>query len=421
MATAALLEISRSELLSTSTASVPHITEVGLGLSYNWLDSSTPTIAVPGSPPAWSNVKLPKKLPKDSGLVYINQNAARYAHSPLEPLFRALYVENPGFDVRKVDIISDRNNIRKLLSFIDSTTSRNGLEAFTIRVEIVKQTALFSREDALVQDFIGQNDFRGFGHEFEKAYTKTQIVGSTGHHRVISYQFDGLMFVVRHETDAYVHHHDGPGSASWEDDILEGMQSLSMDPARTDALSVVSGSGLAVRKTGREIPLDSTLEIKTRVAHKPLSMDEVAPQLWVSQTPKLVRAYHTSRVFEPPTVEDATTLVNSWEKRHRESLSALGSLMKKIVNAARCNGQITIRYQPTTDTLIITRGNDAKMLPDDLYHRWEMAPSTKGGSSVSVNTDDKNGNVSQVVENFMFDVNIFSVHLLMSKLKWTPI
>lgn len=155
MATAVLIEIPRPELSSISTASVAHITEIKHLASYNWIDSSTPTIAVPGSPPAWSNVKLPKKLSKDSGLVYIDQNAARYAQNPLEPLFRALYLERPGFDVREVVIISDRNNIRKLLSFIDPTTSKNGLEAFTVRVETIKQTALFSRKDALVQDVIG--------------------------------------------------------------------------------------------------------------------------------------------------------------------------------------------------------------------------------------------------------------------------
>lgn len=414
---ATVLEISRPDLSSTSTASRACITGVKHLASYNWIESSTPTIAVPGCPPAWSNVKFPKQLQKDSGLVYINQNAARHAQSPLEPLFRALHVEKPEFDVTKVDVISDRNSIRKLLSFVDPTTSRNGLEAFTIKVEAVKQTALFSREEALVQEVIEQDDFRGFGHEFEKAYTTTRIAGSTGHHRVISYNFDDLTIVVRHETDAYVQIYDILGSTSGENDILERMQSLSMTPAPADASLAIAGSGLSIMKTGREISLDSTLEIKTRVARKPLSVDEVAPQLWISQTPKLVRAYHTNGAFGPPTVEDAISLVRSWEKRHQESLNALGGLMKKIIDAARCNGQVTIRYQPTTDTLIITKGNDAKMLPADLYHKWQMVPLIKGGFGVSAKTDDKNGKVSQVVENYMFDTDVFSVHLLMSKLR----
>lgn len=57
-------------------------------------------------------------LPPDSGLVYIDQNAARNPRSPLEPLFRALYTEHPSFDPRVVDLVTDRNKIRKLLLFV---------------------------------------------------------------------------------------------------------------------------------------------------------------------------------------------------------------------------------------------------------------------------------------------------------------
>jgi hypothetical protein len=34
--------------------------------------------------------------------------------SPLEPLFRSLYIEHPSFDINSIDIVTDRNNIRKL-------------------------------------------------------------------------------------------------------------------------------------------------------------------------------------------------------------------------------------------------------------------------------------------------------------------
>ena len=143
-------------------------------------------------------------MKKDSGLIYIAQNAARNPDSPLEPLFRALYTTNPSFDIRSIDIVTDRNNIRKLLSFVNPSLSKGGLEPFAIGVEIVGNTAIFCREEAVTHEIVGPNDFRGFGHEFEKAYTTEQISGSTGHHRIISYRFGGLNFLVRHETDGYV-------------------------------------------------------------------------------------------------------------------------------------------------------------------------------------------------------------------------
>jgi hypothetical protein len=76
---------------------------------------------------------------KDNGLVYISQNAARHPDSPLEPLFRSLYIEHPSFDINSIDVVTDRNNIRKLLSFIKPTLSRNGLDPFTIQVEMTAQ------------------------------------------------------------------------------------------------------------------------------------------------------------------------------------------------------------------------------------------------------------------------------------------
>jgi len=199
-------EISRLDLRELETPVSASITDVKPLSSYNWIEApnAKPTIAVPGSPALWSAPGVSRRLKKDSGLIYIAQNAARHPESPLEPLFRALYTTNPSFDIRWTDVVTDRNNIRKLLSFVDPSSTRNGLEAFTINIEITKNTAIFSRDEAKTIEYIGPQEFRGFGHEFEKAYTITQVSGSTGHHRIISYRFSDMNFIVRHETDGYV-------------------------------------------------------------------------------------------------------------------------------------------------------------------------------------------------------------------------
>jgi len=199
-----LAEISRVDLQDLSIPPSASITDVKHLSSYNWIEARTPTIAVPGSPPLWSPPSAPQQLKKDSGLIYIAQNAARHPDSPLEPLFRALYFTNPSFDIRSIVIVTDRNIIRKLLSFINPSSTRNGLEPFTFNIEIAKDTAIFSRVETATHEIIGPKEFRGYGHEFEKAYTTSQINGSTGHHRIISYRFGDLIFIVRHETDGYV-------------------------------------------------------------------------------------------------------------------------------------------------------------------------------------------------------------------------
>ena len=82
------------------------------------------------------------------------------------------------------------------------------------------------------------------------------------------------------------------------DSLSNTLGSLSLSVANSDAsLIPVVGTKLTVKKEGRVNPLESTIEIKTRVLHKPISIEDIAPQLWVSQTPKLVRAYHRSGTF----------------------------------------------------------------------------------------------------------------------------
>lgn len=131
--------------------------------------------------------------------------------SPLEPLFQALHVANPSFDLNTIDVVTDRNNMRKLLSFVDPTSNPYGVDPFAMTIEVVNNTAIFSRQETKTYEILGPNDFRGFGHEFETAYTKEQVPGSTGHHRIITYDFGGMKFILRHETDGYVAPKSRPG------------------------------------------------------------------------------------------------------------------------------------------------------------------------------------------------------------------
>lgn len=299
MVLAKLAEVSCPDSKSPETAPAT-ITDVKHLSSYNWMDVSAPTIAIPGSPSLWSPPKKPQKLEKDSGLIVVAQNAARHPDSPMEPLFRALYIADPSFDIHTVDVVTDRNNIRKLLSFINPNLEKNGLEPFSINVEVTRNTAIFSRTEAETVRFLGPHDFRGFGHAFEKAYTTSQLDGSTGHHRIISYKFSDMKFLVRHETDGYVDIPSQPSTRAKKpenDDLSSMLESLSLDSNTGPSYTVPVDSKLIIKEVGKVVPIESTLELKTRVFHKPICIKEVLPQLWVSQTPNLVRAYHKGGVF----------------------------------------------------------------------------------------------------------------------------
>ena len=396
MASTTLIQISLEDLsdssipLSVSMTGVKHLS------SYNWIEAPTPTKAVPGSPPLWTAPSGSVRVKKDTGFIYIAQNAARHPESPLEPLFRALYIADPDFDIRSIDVVTDRNNVRKLLSFVDRASAKNGLEAFEIRLEVVENTAILSREETATYEVIGPDDFKGYGHEFEKAYTTNKISGSTGHHRIVSYQMGDLKFVIRHETDGYVGKGTGePSSKSKEpesDNLSSLLGSLSLSPATSTPKAVSTESGLTIKRGGQVVPIGSTLEIKTRVFRKRLEISEVASQLWISQTPNLVRAYHNNGTFQDPKVEDVTTQIKGWQDRNQANLTKLAVLIRKIIAVVRDNGgNATVRYDVNKRKLVVTRFHGKKMLPEDLYSKWNDNEKSEAETTTDQQADHKGG------------------------------
>ena len=373
-----LAEIPFSSLEAMSLPLQARITEFRHLASYNWIESPIATIAVPGSPAKWSPPNGPTRLRKDTGDFYTAQNAARHPESPLEPLFRALLLADPLVDLRSVDIVTDRNNIRKLLSFVEPSTARNGVKDFSIGVEVVGKTALFSREENEVHEYIAPGDFRGYGHEFEKTYTQCQIHGSTGHHRISAYHFGGLSFLVRSTIDGYVPRPSkGETGTCTTSNLADELSSLALSEAPASCLW--AGSELRVRMEGETIPAEQCLEVKTRVAHKPLGMQDVMPQIWASQTPKLVRAYHSRGLFHPPAVEDVSEDMKRWENDNQGTLRKLAAVIARILGVARLHGKpIQVKYT-VADNQLVLRGNgsEKKMLPKDLYSKWDTTTLTE--------------------------------------------
>lgn len=138
----ASITISQRDVESFETPPVAAITDLNYLSSYNWIESTTPTIAVPGCPALWTPPTKPQQLQKDSGHIYIAQNAARHPDSPLEPLFRALLTTKPKLDIGSVDVVTDRNNLRKLYSFVSSGPTSRDHKSFTIKFELVENTLI---------------------------------------------------------------------------------------------------------------------------------------------------------------------------------------------------------------------------------------------------------------------------------------
>ncbi|KAJ5365650.1 hypothetical protein N7517_008536 [Penicillium concentricum] len=149
-------EISRDSLDSSELPEV-NIADIKHLASYNWIEAPEPTIAVPGSPAPWSTSRGPRQLKNDGGFAYSFQKAARVCRhfdGRSEPLFRALYIEKSSFDISSIDVVTDRNNILKFLSFTNPTQSRYVLDSFIIQVDMTTGTAIFCREEPPTYEII---------------------------------------------------------------------------------------------------------------------------------------------------------------------------------------------------------------------------------------------------------------------------
>lgn len=146
---------------------------------------------VEGSPPVWTNVN-PRRVPQDRGLTYIDQNSARMGPktSPLTPIFASIEALGADVDLQDFDVVTDRNNLRKLLRWASGTPEEKD---FRIDVELAGKTCLFTRREEKDSEYV--TEFRGFGHEYEKAATRWPKGSerATGHHRIISIVSSGIL------------------------------------------------------------------------------------------------------------------------------------------------------------------------------------------------------------------------------------
>lgn len=358
MAPRVITEITRLDLPNVLEGPAK-ITKLQQLASYNWLNRSVPTITVPGSPPRWFPPLGPTRLIPDSGMVYIDQNTARNPRFPLESLLRALYTENPDFQICDIDLITDRNNIRKLLRFAQGSSR----EPFQIQVEIVGKTALLIRLEDKATDFIV--GFKGYGHNFERAYTKNEH-GCTSYHRIIGYDFGGMRCIVRHETDGYV---CDTASMNVSDNLSGALKSLSISKAAT---ATSNGDTLIVETDGKAVNAASLLEIKTRAITRRIDMNDVYPQLWISQTPKLVIAYHERGTFGIAQPQDVTNGIRLWEATNQNDLRRLACLLAKIVDVVKGidSKKAIVKYDGGVG-LKVVMGDGKPALPDDLYLKWK--------------------------------------------------
>lgn len=238
------------------------------------------------------------------------------------------------------------STISNLIRFLEGEDKQ-----FRMLVELVGETVFFIRRENTPRELIP--DVHGYGHSFPEAYTTwdSEVKGSTSHQRVLSYQFGGLNFLMRHEGDGYMAGDDaakeGPSPklrSRGGFDVGAELDHLSAALAGnrvTSKLPEDTHTGLKIVESGKLVSQDQIFDLKTRSFRKKETEtleDTLGGQLkrlWVAQIPNFILAYHNRGVFDDINIRSIEEEVRKWEMSHVDLLSRLAALIHHIIGLVR--------------------------------------------------------------------------------------
>ncbi len=288
-----------------------------------------------GAPAQWIEQKLPITLPRDTGSHFIDLNADRVPQFPFEPLFRALQVMKPEFSLENIDLVTNRNSLRKLFDFI---TGR-GRDSYRIDLHMVAETLFLTRRERNTREFIHSSRDTGFGHNFEHAFSTPEpgIEESAGHHRVIRYALGDLNCVVRFEVDACLPKMEEQDpeceillpSPSSGDDMSGPFEQLSLnEDKKTGTADKTKDTPTLVVQRGRLVHSSTMAELKSR--SKGSQVHKALPQLWFGRTPHLICGLHKNGTFDKIDKIDVSKQYQDWETKYQESLRKMVNLITSL-------------------------------------------------------------------------------------------
>lgn len=324
-----------------------------------------------GSPPAWTPPVTDLPMKADSEDVFRDINAARYAPYPMEPTFRSLQAMQPSYDLRGVDVVGCGSTIGNLLRF-----ARSERKTFRFDVDVIGDTVVFVRKESTPTELI--TDLQGYGHTFPEAYTTwdSEVRNSCSHQRIIKYEFGGLNFLVRTETDGYVKETDAKALLGVANPTSRLPLEDALGKMAVSSIEVLQDHQLQWKIQGTRVRQDQIFDIKTRASYKTADMNEFLPRLWVNQTPRLLIAYHQSGLFDKPKVKDVRQEVIRWEKDNPALLARFHAVVKRIVDVVRDSDQRQCEVSwDGQGALYITKqiGEVRRALPPDLFHLLEAS------------------------------------------------
>ena len=300
-------------------------------------------------------------------------------------MMRAISLQYPQMEKEKIDIIACRNTLGKLLDFVNE-----GTKTFEMDVEIIGETAIIIRkEPKATETIVG---FRGFGFNFPDEYTtwRDNVKGSSSHHRAAKFEFAGLKYIMRYETDAYL-----PQKAElveMQDPTADYDENIAMGPCLDERIAAETlaiaekhpqaSQKLTIHRRGTSINHNSLAEIKTRAIGKRIDMEALLPRLWLSQTVNIITAYHKGGRFNDINELDVRAQIDAWEKKNVDNLRKLDTLVRKVVEVVKESSSLKcgVSMDGKGKLRIVEHEKSYRdALPADLRENM-VGKETKGGS-----------------------------------------
>jgi hypothetical protein len=329
-----------SEQLVPSPTAIKWDQEAEVLCSYSWQEHKigTSVIFVPGAPPKWSPLPLPRSIPMDISYTLVDHNHVRQPNYPYHPMFKALEIMNPCVSLSDVDVVADRNNLRTLLEFVQG----KHVGPFRMNLHMVDNTLILERKDRTY--WMRSKGTDGIGHSFETHFTKADagLETASSYYRVIRYPLGSLNIAVRVEVDAYIDNttYFGPYGSETDEgldpfaDVLHNISNgCSISKPRFNYYAPLS-----VIRASQNLPCSVMAELKTKAIKpnkgKPKAYKQGA-QLWFGRTRHLfvsrykldVETNSNTCTLQESTYYDGLEDLKRCETAHQDSLRKLQQLL----------------------------------------------------------------------------------------------
>ena len=288
---------------------------------------------------------------------------------------------NPNFRMDEIDVLVNRNSLRKLLKFCHGHRQ----DSFRLNIYLIRNTLIVERFEKSVVEKGRASDRRGYGHNFEKSFTQLppEMDDSTGHHRLIQYDLGNLKVAVRSETDASYDEFNGnernvrfEGEAAPNETYTNLAQTFSrLDISAANGQSdAVSGTNITTLGKGSGSNQTHLAEIKT--GKQAFAMGKIMPQVWFGRTPFLIKGHHVAGTFDRVEVTKISDEFEAWEMKagNQEALGKvvhLLSWLRQIVRGAKEKACIAICTRQDNNQIRLFLPNCVKRpMPDSTVARF---------------------------------------------------